>query len=106
MPILLFVSVAEAVTLDTLKAWWPLIANSMFSMLVGYGLGRLEIYVLNPPVHLRNLVLGGMMMGNTGNLPLVLVAAIAQDEKAIFGAGGESTGIAYVAVNMVGGLGG
>ena len=68
---------------------------------MGFLLGKLLIFLVQPPERLHQHIKAGCMVGNTSNLPLVLIAAVAADAEDVFGPSERSFGVAYVAVSFV-----
>jgi hypothetical protein len=88
------VGVREALSL------WPVTVNMLVQHSLGLALGWLLVLVLQPPVVLRRHMLVANMIGNVGNLPLVLVSSLGAD-PALASLGGAALGERYV---MLGGF--
>jgi hypothetical protein len=85
-PCLTFTKLAPVLSARHLLAWMPLALNLFLNVAVGLLLGVLLLAIVRPPAGLRCHVVAASGLGNAGNLPLVLVAALVQESGgALFG---------------------
>lgn len=78
-PALTFTKLAPVLSGPHLLLWLPLVVNMFVSVGVGLLLGVLLLLVVRPPAGLRKHVVVAAGLGNAGNLPLVLVAALIRE---------------------------
>lgn len=104
VPSLTFTRLAASVDLNNLSIWWPLPVNAAISIIAGMLLGWLTAVVIEPPEGLKMHIIVATGLGNLGNMPLVIVAALCNDEHSQFaqslGAQCNQLGIAYVIFAM------
>ncbi|KAL6758976.1 auxin efflux carrier [Haematococcus lacustris] len=82
--------VAEAVRL------WPLTVNMVLSNAIGLLLGAALIKLARVPLELHKHMLVAVAVGNTGNLPLVLVASLGSNPALPFLMGSAAEGLKFV----------
>ncbi|KAJ9523516.1 hypothetical protein QJQ45_007208 [Haematococcus lacustris] len=82
--------VVEAVRL------WPLTVNMVFSNAIGLLLGAALIKLARVPPELHKHMLVAVAVGNTGNLPLVLVASLGSNPALPFLMGSAAEGLKFV----------
>lgn len=103
-PALSFSTLAAAVSLDSIRHLWPLLANMGVSSCVGLGVGWVLARALGVPPAYRPIIITAVAFGNVGNLPLVFVTALCGDQGAVFartlGDDCERLGVAYTAFNI------
>lgn len=103
VPALIFDKLAGAITIERLLQWWPLAVNTLVSILIGLLLGNWVANLLQPEAWFRPHTVVSVAMGNVGNLPLVLIHALAQS-GAVGVAGppeeADRLAIAYVVMGM------
>lgn len=78
-PALSFTKLAPVLSGRHLLQWMPLVVNMLFSVAVGLLLGGLLLLLVSPPKALKRHVMVATALGNAGNLPLVLVAALIRE---------------------------
>lgn len=78
-PALTFTKLAPVLSGPHLLLWLPLVINMFVSVGVGLVLGVVLVLVVKPPAGLRKHVVVAAALGNAGNLPLVLVAALIRE---------------------------
>jgi len=89
-----------AIDATNIAHWWPLLLASVLSVSIGLSLGGVLCWMLSLPRDLYGIVLACTALGNMGNLPLVLVATLAEDPQSpLFGLG--EVAIAYVAFSLI-----
>uniref|UniRef100_A0A383VGS0 Uncharacterized protein n=1 Tax=Tetradesmus obliquus TaxID=3088 RepID=A0A383VGS0_TETOB len=102
-PCLTFAKLAPVLTARTFVLWMPLAINMFFSVAVGMLLGVLLVLLVRPPAGFSKHVIVTTGLGNAGNLPLVLVAALMRSSGSTLFAGQDVSvdlAIAYVAVGI------
>eukprot|EP00798_Chlamydomonas_sp_ICE-L_P012698 gene12698-15930_t len=76
---------ASSITPSRLLHWWPLVVNLLFSTAIGGVLGIINAALVKPEPWFRPHTVAAVMFGNVGNLPLVIVATLAQSSASILG---------------------
>ncbi|KAM7261081.1 hypothetical protein ACFE04_026556 [Oxalis oulophora] len=93
-PSLMFASLAKTVTLQDIISWWFMPVNVGLTFLFGGILGWIVVKVLRPPPYLE---------GNLGNLVLIIIPAICNEEGSPFGSDHnacKSIGLSYASFSM------
>ncbi|KIY94958.1 hypothetical protein MNEG_13004 [Monoraphidium neglectum] len=99
-PCLTFDKLAPVLSADNLLKWMPLPINVALSVAVGLALGA-ALAPAAPPWFRRHVV-AATGLGNVGNLPLVLVAALVHEAGGSLGQDATvERGVAYVALGIV-----
>ncbi|CAM6115021.1 unnamed protein product [Calypogeia fissa] len=101
-PAFVFTKLALSVSFDNILAWWYMPINICLCFFCGLALGMVVLKNTTVPPRLRNLVLACCAAGNTGNVPLVLVPAICEEDGNPFGRTEACTrdAVAYVSYGM------
>ncbi|XP_010918345.1 protein PIN-LIKES 7 [Elaeis guineensis] len=101
-PALVFASLAETVTLQDILSWWFMPINIGLTFLIGGILGWIVVKILKPEHHLEGLVIASCSAGNLGNLPLIIIPAICNEDENPFGESSEckTIGLSYVSFSM------
>uniref|UniRef100_A0ACD5XTA9 Uncharacterized protein n=1 Tax=Avena sativa TaxID=4498 RepID=A0ACD5XTA9_AVESA len=107
-PSLIFASLAKTVTLADVVSWWFMPVNIAITFLVGSALGWIACRILKPPQHFRGLIIAFCSAGNLGNLLLIVVPAVCDEDGNPFGKDRSqcrSRGLSYSSLSMaLGGL--
>ncbi|VAI20948.1 unnamed protein product [Triticum turgidum subsp. durum] len=107
-PSLIFANLAKTVTLSDVISWWFMPVNIAITFLVGSALGWLACKTLKPPPHFRGLIMAFCSAGNLGNLLLIVVPAVCDEDGNPFGSDRNqcrSRGLSYSSLSMaLGGL--
>ncbi|KAL6655615.1 hypothetical protein ACP70R_006441 [Stipagrostis hirtigluma subsp. patula] len=107
-PALMLASLASTVTLQDAISWWFMPVNIGIAFLVGGALGWLAVLILRPPQHLRGLIIASCSAGNFGNLLLVVIPAVCEEDGNPFAMAKTictNHGLSYASFSMaVGGL--
>lgn len=107
-PALMFASLAKTVTLEDIIAWWFMPINVGLTFLIGGALGWVAVKLLKPGLHLEGLVIAACSAANLGNLVLIVLPAVCQEDGSPFGddhAACTSMGLSYGSFSMaVGGF--
>ncbi|CAL9065943.1 protein PIN-LIKES 7-like [Musa acuminata AAA Group] len=101
-PSLMFASLAKTVTFEQIISWWFMPVNIGITFLVGGILGWIVVKILRPPKHLEGLVIASTSAGNLGNLLLIIIPAICEENGNPFGDKNicSSRGLSYVSFSM------
>ncbi|CAH2042977.1 unnamed protein product [Thlaspi arvense] len=101
-PCIMFANLAQTVTLQDIISWWFMPINVGITFLVGGILGWLVVKLLNPKPQLHGLIIATCASGNMGNLMLILVPAICDEEGSPFGNRSvcRSIGLSYASFSM------
>ncbi|KAF2312516.1 hypothetical protein GH714_034952 [Hevea brasiliensis] len=105
-PSLMFSCLAKTVTLQDIISWWFMPVNIGITFLIGGILGWIVVKILKPQPHLEGLVIATCSTGNLGNLLLIVVPAICNEDGSPFdSATCSSLGLSYASFSMaLGGL--
>ncbi|TKY58413.1 transporter C5D6.04 [Spatholobus suberectus] len=100
-PALLIADLAETITFARLVEMWFMLVNIFLTFVVGSILGWLLNKIARTPEHQRGLVNGCCTAGNLGNLLLIIVPAVCEENSSIFGDSSTCStyGEAYAAVS-------
>ncbi|XP_056849454.1 protein PIN-LIKES 7 isoform X1 [Raphanus sativus] len=101
-PCIMFANLAQTVTLQDIISWWFMPINVGITFLVGGILGWLVVKLLNPKPQLHGLIIATCASGNMGNLMIILVPAICDEEGSPFGNRSvcRSIGLSYASFSM------
>ncbi|GBF90775.1 auxin efflux carrier family protein [Raphidocelis subcapitata] len=100
-PALTFDKLAPALSASNLVHFLPLPLNVALSIAVGLALGAALARTVSPPWFARHTI-AATGLGNVGNLPLVLVAALASEAADLLGPGATpAQGVAFVALGII-----
>ncbi|KAG6410142.1 hypothetical protein SASPL_128192 [Salvia splendens] len=96
LPYLIFINLGETITLHNFIRWWFIPVNVIISTAAGCLLGLVVAAICRPPPEFFRLTVIMTPFGNTGNLPLAIVASVCHDADTPYGPECENTGTAYV----------
>lgn len=100
-PSLMFASLAKTVTFQDIISWWFMPVNIGLTFLIGGILGWVVVKLLKPLPHLEGLVIATCSSGNLGNLLLIVVPAICNEDGSPFDrATCRSVGLSYASFSM------
>ncbi|XP_010467522.1 PREDICTED: protein PIN-LIKES 5-like [Camelina sativa] len=101
-PALMFANLARTVTLEDIISWWFMPVNMGLTFLIGGLLGWIVVKILKPPPYLEGLIIATCSSGNMGNLPIILVPAICDEDKSPFGNRSvcRTVGLSYASFSM------
>ncbi|KAE9622321.1 hypothetical protein Lal_00037015 [Lupinus albus] len=85
LPCLIFSQLGQAVTLQKMLHWWFIPVNVVLSSITGSLIGLLVALIIRPPYPFFNFTIVHVGIGNIGNVPLVLIAALCRDPSNPFG---------------------
>jgi hypothetical protein len=107
-PCLMFSNLAKTVTLADVISWWFMPVNIAITFVAGGILGWVACNILKPPQHFRGLIISFCSSGNLGNLLLIIVPAVCDEDGNPFGRDRgicRSRGLSYSSLSMaLGGL--
>lgn len=84
-PCLIFTGLAKTVTLHDLISWWFMPVNIGITFLIGSILGWIVVKILRPDRHIEGLIVACSSAGNLGNLMLIIIPAICNEQENPFG---------------------
>ncbi|XP_024016436.1 protein PIN-LIKES 5 isoform X2 [Eutrema salsugineum] len=98
----MFANLAQTVTLQDMISWWFMPVNMGLTFLIGGILGWMVVKILKPPPYLEGLIVATSSSGNMGNLPIILVPAICDEDKSPFGNRSvcRTVGLSYASFSM------
>ncbi|KAL1536967.1 Protein PIN-LIKES 2 [Salvia divinorum] len=96
LPCVIFSHLGETITLKNFLSWWFIPVNVILSTLIGCILGLLVAKICRPPQEYFRFTVIMTAFGNTGNLPLAIVASVCHSKDNPFGPECHTTGTAYV----------
>ncbi|XP_030975337.1 protein PIN-LIKES 7-like [Quercus lobata] len=101
-PSLMFANLAKTVTLQDIISWWFMPVNIGLTFLFGGILGWVAVKILRPKPHLEGLIIATCSSGNLGNLLLIIVPAICNEDGSPFGerSNCSSVGLSYASFSM------
>ncbi|MBA0664199.1 hypothetical protein Goklo_004244 [Gossypium klotzschianum] len=98
LPCLIFSQLGQAITLQKMLEWWFIPVNVVLGSLVGSLIGFIVVTLVKPPYPYFKFSIVQIGIGNIGNVPLVLIAALCRDTSNPFGYTDTCTtqGTAYI----------
>ncbi|PON77454.1 Auxin efflux carrier [Parasponia andersonii] len=100
LPCLIFTNLGPTISLQNLIQWWFIPVNVLLSTATGCVLGLLVAVICRPPPQYFRFTIIMTGFGNTGNLPLAVVASICHSKDNPFGPACHSSGVAYVSFSQ------
>lgn len=85
LPCLIFSQLGQAVTLEKMMQWWFIPMNVVLGSISGSLIGLVIATVVRPPYPFFKFTIIQIGIGNIGNVPLVLIAALCRDKSNPFG---------------------
>ncbi|KAJ6794765.1 protein PIN-LIKES 6 [Iris pallida] len=85
LPCLIFSQLGRAITFEKLLQWWFIPANVVLGSISGSLIGFIVASVISPPYPYFKFTVIHIGIGNIGNIPLVLIAALCRDVSNPFG---------------------
>lgn len=85
LPCLIFSQLGRAITVQKLLEWWYIPVNVVMGTISGSLIGLLVATVVRPPYPYFKFTIIHIGIGNIGNIPLVLIAALCRDKSNPFG---------------------
>ncbi|KFK24696.1 hypothetical protein AALP_AA8G013000 [Arabis alpina] len=98
LPCLIFSQLGQAVTLQKMLQWWFIPVNVILGTISGSLIGLLVATIIRPPYPYFKFTIIQIGVGNIGNVPLVLLAALCRDTSNPFGDSDKCSidGTAYI----------
>ncbi|KAK6118169.1 hypothetical protein DH2020_048070 [Rehmannia glutinosa] len=85
LPCLIFSQLGQAITLQKMIEWWFIPFNVILATISGSIIGLLVASIVRPPYPYFKFTIIQIGIGNIGNVPLVLIAALCRDKSNPFG---------------------
>ncbi|EOY04377.1 PREDICTED: protein PIN-LIKES 6 [Theobroma cacao] len=85
LPCLIFSQLGQAVTLQKMLEWWFIPVNVVLGAISGSLIGFVIVTFVKPPYPYFKFSIIQIGIGNIGNVPLVLIAALCRDTSNPFG---------------------
>ncbi|EOA33008.1 hypothetical protein CARUB_v10016338mg [Capsella rubella] len=85
LPCLIFSQLGQAVTLHKMLQWWFIPVNVVLGTISGSIIGFIVATIIRPPYPYFKFTIIQIGVGNIGNVPLVLLAALCRDTSNPFG---------------------
>ncbi|KAF8394787.1 hypothetical protein HHK36_018723 [Tetracentron sinense] len=85
LPCLIFSQLGRAVTLQKMLEWWFIPVNVVLATISGSLIGLVVASIIRPPYPFFKFTIVQIGIGNIGNVPLVLIAALCRDKSNPFG---------------------
>ncbi|KAL2899725.1 Protein PIN-LIKES 6 [Bienertia sinuspersici] len=98
LPCLIFSQLGQAITLEKMIEWWFIPVNVVLTTISGSLIGLLIATIVRPPYPFFKFTVVHIGIGNIGNVPLVLIAALCRDQANPFGDSDKCSqdGTAYI----------
>ncbi|KAJ6926507.1 protein PIN-LIKES 2-like [Populus alba x Populus x berolinensis] len=100
LPCLIFTQLGPSISLENIVRWWFIPVNVIISTAIGCILGCLVAFICRPPREFVRFTIIMTAFGNTGNIPLAVVASVCHSSDAPFGPDCYGNGIAYVSFSQ------
>ncbi|XP_052172490.1 protein PIN-LIKES 6 [Diospyros lotus] len=85
LPCLIFSQLGQAINLEKMTEWWFIPFNVVLATISGSLIGLLVASIVHPPYPFFKFTIIHIGIGNIGNVPLVLIAALCRDKANPFG---------------------
>ncbi|GAB4848371.1 Protein PIN-LIKES 7 [Ancistrocladus abbreviatus] len=101
-PCLMFASLAGTVTLQDIISWWFMPINVGLTFFFGGILGWIAVKLLKPEPYLEGLIIAICSSANLGNLVLIIVPAVCNEDGSPFGNSKacSAIGLSYASFSM------
>ncbi|CAA0809371.1 Auxin efflux carrier family protein [Striga hermonthica] len=101
-PSLVFSSLAKTVRLEDIISWWFMPVNIAVTFVVGAFFGWVAVKILRPEPYLEDLIIAFCSSGNLGNILVIIIPAICQENGSPFGDENVCTtvGLSYASFSM------
>lgn len=98
LPCLIFAELGKAITIEKMLEWWFIPFNVILATISGSLIGLLVATIVRPPYPFFKFTIVHIGIGNIGNVPLVLIAALCRDKGNPFGSPDKCSqdGTAYI----------
>lgn len=85
LPCLIFSQLGRAITIEKMIQWWYIPVNIVVGAVSGSLIGFVVASIIRPPYPYFKFTIIHIGIGNIGNIPLVLIAALCRDPSNPFG---------------------
>ncbi|KAJ0979168.1 hypothetical protein J5N97_014642 [Dioscorea zingiberensis] len=85
LPCLIFSQLGRAISFEKMLEWWFIPVNVVLATISGSLIGLVVAYIIKPPYPYFKFTIIHIGIGNIGNIPLVLIAALCRDKSNPFG---------------------
>ncbi|KAK1284344.1 hypothetical protein QJS10_CPB21g01775 [Acorus calamus] len=85
LPCLIFSQLGRAITVEKILQWWFIPVNVVLGSISGSLIGLVVAAIVRPPYPFFKFTIIHIGIGNIGNVPLVLIAALCRDKSNPFG---------------------
>ncbi|KAE8734031.1 putative cytochrome P450 [Hibiscus syriacus] len=85
LPCFIFSQLGQAITLQKMLQWWFIPVNVVLGAISGSIIGYVVVTLVKPPYPYFKFSVIQIAIGNIGNVPLVLIAALCRDTSNPFG---------------------
>ncbi|KAK7821300.1 protein pin-likes 6 [Quercus suber] len=85
LPCLIFSQLGQAITIEKMLEWWFIPMNVILGSMSGSLIGFIVASLVRPPYPFFKFSIIQIGIGNIGNIPLVLIAALCRDKSNPFG---------------------
>ncbi|XP_006644905.1 protein PIN-LIKES 6-like [Oryza brachyantha] len=85
LPCLIFSQLGRAITIEKMLQWWYIPVNIVVGSVSGSLIGYVVACIIRPPYPYFKFTVIHIGIGNIGNIPLVLIAALCRDPTNPFG---------------------
>ncbi|KAL0375492.1 UNVERIFIED_CONTAM: protein PIN-LIKES 6 [Sesamum radiatum] len=85
LPCLIFSQLGQAITFQKMIEWWFIPFNVVLATISGSIIGLIVASIVRPPYPYFKFTIIQIGIGNIGNVPLVLIAALCRDKSNPFG---------------------
>lgn len=85
LPCLIFSELGRAVSVEKILQWWFIPVNVIIATISGSTIGFIVASIVQPPYPYFKFTIIQIGIGNIGNVPLVLIAALCRDKSNPFG---------------------
>lgn len=101
-PCLVFANLAKTVTLEDIISWWFMPINIGITFVIGGFLGWVAVKIVKPEPHLEGLIIATCSAGNLGNLMLIIIPAVCNEDGSPFGDRNvcSTVGLSYASFSM------
>lgn len=101
-PSIILSNLADTITLDSLVNLWFMPVNILLTFIIGSALAWILVKITRAPQHLRSLIIGSCAAGNLGNMLLIIIPAVCDEDNSPFGDSSvcSTDGESYAALSM------
>ncbi|XP_022156244.1 protein PIN-LIKES 6 [Momordica charantia] len=85
LPCLIFTQLGQTITVEKMLKWWFIPVNVVLGAISGSLIGLVVASIVRPPYPFFKFTIVQIGIGNIGNVPLVLIAALCRDDSNPFG---------------------